>query len=115
MRIATGMVDEDRCSIWGKLDILEPPAVGDEPLCATCGQLLRRIRDRLSADLGINPNSLKLGDELTRNGVDSLDFVELIMELEEDLRIQIPDGEAEHCVTLRDLIRLIRIYRDGET
>jgi acyl carrier protein len=43
-------------------------------------------------------------DEL---GADSLDLVELIMELEEEFGVQIPDEEAARIKTVADAIRCI--------
>ncbi len=40
-------------------------------------------------------------------GADSLDTVELIMELEKEFDIQIPDEEAEKIVTVGDAVSFI--------
>jgi acyl carrier protein len=116
MRIATGLVD-DRCLICGKVEVLEPPADGDEPLCAACGRILRGLRDRLSGDLGINPNSVKLDTVLPRD-VDSLDLFEMLLDLDGDIgelfAVEIPPEELKRCETVEQLIRLIRRRQDGE-
>ena len=41
-------------------------------------------------------------------GADSLDIVELIMALEEEFDIEIPDAEAEKIVTVRDAVEYIK-------
>ena len=41
-------------------------------------------------------------------GVDSLDFVELIMGIEEEFNIEIPDTEAEKVVTVGDVVEYIK-------
>ncbi len=40
-------------------------------------------------------------------GADSLDIVELIMALEEEFEIEIPDDEAQGIITVKDAINLI--------
>lgn len=40
-------------------------------------------------------------------GADSLDIVELIMALEEEFGVEIPDEDAEKIVTVRDAIKYI--------
>jgi len=40
-------------------------------------------------------------------GVDSLDFVELLMELESEFNISIPDEEADNCRTLNDFVNVV--------
>ena len=41
-------------------------------------------------------------------GADSLDFVELVMEVEDQFAIEIPDGEAEKLVKVGDLIQCVK-------
>jgi acyl carrier protein len=41
---------------------------------------------------------------------DSLDVVELVMALEEELGVKISDKEADEVKTMQDLVRLIRRY-----
>lgn len=41
-------------------------------------------------------------------GADSLDIVELIMALEEEFDIEIPDSEAEKLVTVGDAVEYIK-------
>lgn len=41
-------------------------------------------------------------------GADSLDTVELVMALEEEFGLEIPDEEAEKIVTVRDAIQYIK-------
>lgn len=40
-------------------------------------------------------------------GADSLDCIEFVMALEDDFGIEIPDDEAEKCVTVMDAIALV--------
>lgn len=41
-------------------------------------------------------------------GADSLDLVELIMALEEEFGIEIPDADAEKVVTVSDVVNYIK-------
>ena len=41
-------------------------------------------------------------------GADSLDIVELIMALEEEFGIEIPDGDAEKVTTVEDVVNYIK-------
>jgi acyl carrier protein len=43
-------------------------------------------------------------------GADSLDTVELIMALEEEFGIEIPDEEAEKIITVKDAIEYIKSH-----
>jgi len=52
----------------------------------------------IEAQLELPRNSLKAGDDLLELGADSLDMIELVMQLEADLNIEIMD---EHIVELK--------------
>ena len=41
-------------------------------------------------------------------GADSLDIVELVMALEEEFDIEIPDSDAEKVVTIADVVEYIK-------
>jgi len=43
-------------------------------------------------------------------GADSLDTVELVMALEEEFGIEIPDEEAEKIMTVKDAVEYIRAH-----
>jgi acyl carrier protein len=81
--------------------------------CPKCGSLLVWFRDRPdAAELLDRARFLDASfDEL---GVDSLDVVELVMELEEEFDVSIPDDQAERIQTVGDAIRYLRRQRRGE-
>lgn len=61
--------------------------------------------------------SIKLEDVLDSSsfadlGFDSLDTVELVMRLEEELKIKIPDDEAEKLKTVKDVIDYAKAYKN---
>jgi acyl carrier protein len=62
------------------------------------------IAERLSVDENKITESSSFIEDL---GADSLDTVELIMQLEEAFDIQIPDEDAEKIVTVGDAIKYI--------
>lgn len=63
------------------------------------------IVDQLGVeDDAINPETSFIDDL----GADSLDIVELIMALEEEFDLQIPDSEAEKIATVGDVIEYIK-------
>ena len=59
------------------------------------------IAEKLSVDLDEVVPEASLVDDL---GADSLDLVELIMSMEEEFDVEIPDEEAEKLVTVGDAI-----------
>ncbi len=58
--------------------------------------------------LGVDEKDVTLESSFTNDlGADSLDTVELIMELEKEFAITIPDEEAEKIVTVGDAVSFI--------
>jgi acyl carrier protein len=93
-----------RCPVCGKVAALEPSYPGGDSICPTCGQLLWWFRDRLGQNIELQTRF--------RSGwlADSLDVVELMMELEEQFHVSIPLEEAERIQTIEDAIRVIEKY-----
>jgi len=66
------------------------------------------IADKLDIEEDkITPESSFLDDL----GADSLDIVELIMELEEEFNIEIPDEDAEKIRTVADAVKYIEEHQ----
>ncbi len=63
------------------------------------------IIDKLGVDASEATNEASFTNDL---GADSLDTVELIMELEKEFDIQIPDDEAEKIATVGDAIKFVQ-------
>lgn len=62
------------------------------------------IIDKLGVDENEIKPEVKFIDDL---GADSLDIVELVMALEDEYQIQIPDEDAEKMETVGDVIKYI--------
>ncbi len=62
------------------------------------------IADQLGVKKGEVTERTKFVDDL---GADSLDTVELVMALEEEFGVEIPDEEAEKLMTVGDALRYI--------
>jgi len=67
-----------------------------------------RLVSLIAEKLGVEPGEVtpeaKFIDDL---GADSLDIVELIMDLEDEFDLEIPDEEAEKLSTVGDAIKYI--------
>ena len=71
--------------------------------------IFEKIKEVIVDQLGVEEDSVKLDtsfiDEL---GADSLDIVELIMALEQEFDLVIPDNEAEKIMTVNDVVEYIK-------
>jgi acyl carrier protein len=88
-----------------------PPAGRPEPLSEgpVVASVEERVIEIVCENLGVNK------EQVTRNtsfiedvGADSLDIVELVMELEEEFEITIPDDQAEKIKTVGEAIDYIQ-------
>ena len=68
-----------------------------------------RVKEIIAENLGVDGakvvESASFVDDL---GADSLDMVEMVMALEEEFGLEIPDGEAEKLTTVSDVIGYIQ-------
>ena len=67
------------------------------------------VADQLGVDVDEVTPEASFVDDL---GADSLDTVELVMALEEEFGIEIPDEEAEKILTVADAIKYIEEHTD---
>jgi len=67
-----------------------------------------RVKDIISEQLGVKKEEIKPESSFIDDlGADSLDTVEVVMALEEEFGIEIPDEEAEKITTVGEAIKYI--------
>jgi acyl carrier protein len=67
--------------------------------------ILEKIKEIIAEELGIEADEVKAESDLTDDlGADSLDAIELIMAIEEEFDVDIPDGEATKIKSVQDII-----------
>ncbi len=67
-----------------------------------------KVRSIIAEQLGVKPEEVTPEAKFIEDlGADSLDTVELVMALEEEFGIEIPDEEAEKLVTVGDATKYI--------
>ena len=78
--------------------------------------VMERVTDIVAEQLGVDKEKIS-GDTSFANdlGADSLDTVELVMELEEEFDINIPDDAAEKIQTVGQAVEHIEQNGGGET
>ena len=72
---------------------------------STLEKVKKVVVDQLSCDEALVTPEASFTADL---GADSLDIVELIMALEEEFDLQIPDSEAEKITTVGDVVEYIK-------
>ena len=99
---------EQRCPVCGHVVQAEPSFPRGDAPCPRCGHLLWWIQSYVSTNSSLEEELIQLESTLEELNADSLDQVELIMQLEEEHGIAIPDDERARFRTIADLIRYLR-------
>ncbi|XP_077980322.1 acyl carrier protein-like [Glandiceps talaboti] len=93
-----------------RLPVVNPVSVGGVRYYAelpdlTFGQVKERVLYVLKLYDKINPDKLSVSSHfLNELGLDSLDQVEVIMAMEDEFALEIPDSHAEKLMTPKDVI-----------
>jgi len=67
-----------------------------------------KVRKIVAEQLGVDDDKIKSSSDFTSDlGADSLDIVELVMALEEEFSIEIPDDKAEGIRTFGDAVAFL--------
>lgn len=72
-------------------------------------EVFEKVKEIIVEQLGVEEASVTLEASFIDDlGADSLDIVELVMALEEEFDIEIPDADAEKVVTVNDVVEYIK-------
>ena len=70
--------------------------------------VIQKVHDIIAENLGVKRSEVVSSASFIEDlNADSLDIVELVMAIEKDFDIEIPDDEAEKIVTVQDAIDYI--------
>jgi acyl carrier protein len=69
---------------------------------------LKKVQEMLAEQLGVSADSITEDKEIVKDlGADSLDVVEMLMNLEETYSVSIPDDKAMEIKTVGDVVKAI--------
>jgi len=72
----------------------------------------KKVREIVAEQLERDVNEVKGESSFIEDlGADSLDIVELVMKMEEEFSIEIPDEEAEKIKTVNDVVNYIQSHK----
>ena len=72
-------------------------------------EVFEKVQKIVSEQLGVEESEVKPEASFANDlGADSLDTVELVMALEEEFNIEIPDEAAEGIATVQDAVNFIK-------
>ncbi len=72
-------------------------------------EIFDKVKEIIVEQLGVSEGTVTTEASFIDDlGADSLDIVELIMSLEEEFDMEIPDADAEKIVTVNDVVEYIK-------
>ena len=67
-----------------------------------------KVKDIIVEQLGVNPEQVTQSASFIEDlGADSLDTVELVMAVEEEFSVEVPDEDAEKLQSVGDVVKYI--------
>ncbi len=71
-----------------------------------------KVKGIIAEQLGVSEEEIKTTSSFIEDlGADSLDIVELVMAMEEEFEVEIPDEEAENIKTVQDAVNYINTHK----
>ena len=71
-----------------------------------------KVKTIIAEQLGVAEGEIKINSSFIEDlGADSLDIVELVMAMEEEFEVEIPDDEAEKIKTVQDAVTFISAHK----
>jgi len=86
---------------WGKINYHKKEAKMDE------AEVFEKVKKIAVEILGADEKNVLRTVSYKSLGADSLDTVELVLALEEEFGLEIPDDEAEKIITLGDAVKYV--------
>ena len=72
-------------------------------------EIFEKLKEIIVNQLGVEKEQIKMKSTFVDDlSADSLDIVELVMNIEEEFDMEIPDEEAEKIVTVEDVVKYIQ-------
>lgn len=82
--------------------------IGGENMAEKTNSTLEKVRDIISKQLSVKPENVKDDSNIAEDlGADSLDLVEILMALEDEFGISIPDEAIPQIKTIKDVVAFI--------
>ena len=75
-------------------------------------EIFEKLKSIVINQLGVNEESVTMEATFVDDlAADSLDIVELVMNIEEEFDLEIPDTDAEKIVTIADVVKYIEEHK----
>ena len=81
-------------------------------MSVTAADVEAKVKSIIAEQLGVSEEEIKPASSFIEDlGADSLDIVELVMAMEEEFEVEIPDEEAENIKTVQDAVSYVSTHK----
>lgn len=71
--------------------------------------VFEKLRDIICQELAVAPESVTMDSDLRKDfDADSLDLVDIVMDIEDRFNVEIPEDSMETMVTVKDVVEYIQ-------
>ena len=70
--------------------------------------MLEKMREIIAEQLGVSEDEIAMETTFEDLGADSLDVVDILMSIEDEFEIEVPDEEIENIRTVGELVNYIK-------
>lgn len=72
-------------------------------------KIIEKLFNIISEELDIDVSTISLEADIREDfNVDSLDLVDIIMDIEDEFQVEVPDEALEELITVNDVVEYIR-------
>jgi acyl carrier protein len=108
-------MSRDKCRVCGNAEVVKR-VEGSIGLCHVCAKLLHWFRSHFFDSSGAKEASWISPETTFRElSIESLDYVEWIIEAEKQFAIKIPDNDATRLKSVGDYLGYIKLRCDGKS
>ena len=76
-------------------------------------EIFEKLKEIIVEQLGVDDNLVTMDATFVEDlSADSLDIVELVMDIEDKFEIDIPDSDAEKIVTVSDVVEYVKSKKE---
>lgn len=77
--------------------------------------IFENVKEILAEQFDMSPSDIELTSKLTEDlGADSLDAIDIVMSIEDEYSIEVPDEVIEKMKTVEDIVSFIEANTDEE-
>lgn len=73
------------------------------------GEIFKKTQKLLSAQFDVSEDKITMQTDIAKDlGADSLDVIDILMSVEDEFKIEVPDEDAENVKTVEQMVEYVK-------